>query len=447
MIPDTARETVKSEMIVEEGREEGFTLETKIKSRNGEESPERDQGYENIRITDSHNTGIREEGGSEQSRAELIKSDQMEREKQRREERERELVAGIALHEDGEEELTVNPEDVAERAENEGDTNEEERSEGHKRVEGEEEEGNAEHNELAEREEEDHVAISDLIPLGKESEIEIITQTLIPPSTPPPPPFHHHNAPSSLPVTPAVVPMLLPTHAPSSSLVFPLSFLPSVTLKTVTTNRAFPSLTSNAEGPGQKALEMKISPTLKVSITDKKAEEMKPAPTEQQNTHKTKGTKKMITVIQPKEGGFVTMVQESTPKPKAAKFITKNLKTAANLQNHTPKRKENKSSPKSAELKSNMAELTDTNKTFKSMENDTKFTVEQSKTFPLQPQLTRRTTKTPATEPTQTNKSNKNKKTGKNQTKKPSDEEEEEEEYFPFFKDNYCPPECACYGR
>ncbi|XP_076015004.1 podocan [Genypterus blacodes] len=41
----------------------------------------------------------------------------------------------------------------------------------------------------------------------------------------------------------------------------------------------------------------------------------------------------------------------------------------------------------------------------------------------------------------------KGKKTGKEQSKKPTDEEEKEEEDFPFFKDNYCPPECACYGR
>ncbi|XP_071375293.1 podocan [Centroberyx affinis] len=35
-----------------------------------------------------------------------------------------------------------------------------------------------------------------------------------------------------------------------------------------------------------------------------------------------------------------------------------------------------------------------------------------------------------------------------NKTKRPSEEEEvAKPTYFPYFKDNYCPPECACYGR
>uniref|UniRef100_UPI003AAC9C14 podocan n=1 Tax=Centroberyx gerrardi TaxID=166262 RepID=UPI003AAC9C14 len=60
--------------------------------------------------------------------------------------------------------------------------------------------------------------------------------------------------------------------------------------------------------------------------------------------------------------------------------------------------------------------------------------------------------------PTKINKSYKNKKSKKskvkkgkkgNKTKKPSEEKEETAKptYFPYFKDNYCPPECACYGR
>ncbi|KAM3859027.1 podocan [Diretmus argenteus] len=61
--------------------------------------------------------------------------------------------------------------------------------------------------------------------------------------------------------------------------------------------------------------------------------------------------------------------------------------------------------------------------------------------------------------PTKINKSHKNKKGKKkskgkkggkgNTTKKPSREKEEvtTPAYFPYFKDNYCPPECACYGR
>lgn len=36
-----------------------------------------------------------------------------------------------------------------------------------------------------------------------------------------------------------------------------------------------------------------------------------------------------------------------------------------------------------------------------------------------------------------------------NKTKETKQEKKESTNpaYFPYFKDNYCPPECACYGR
>ncbi|KAF7229230.1 asporin-like [Nothobranchius furzeri] len=95
------------------------------------------------------------------------------------------------------------------------------------------------------------------------------------------------------------------------------------------------------------------------------------------------------------------------------------------------------------------------------MENDTTNPMEQNKIFPQQPQVTktsadpRLTTATaPSPGPRKTNKGSKNrtrkkqkKQTTDNKTQKPQKEKKNTPVYFPFFKDDYCPPECACYGR
>uniref|UniRef100_A0A8C6KRY0 Wu:fc23c09 n=1 Tax=Nothobranchius furzeri TaxID=105023 RepID=A0A8C6KRY0_NOTFU len=87
--------------------------------------------------------------------------------------------------------------------------------------------------------------------------------------------------------------------------------------------------------------------------------------------------------------------------------------------------------------------------------------MEQNKIFPQQPQVTktsadpRLTTATaPSPGPRKTNKGSKNrtrkkqkKQTTDNKTQKPQKEKKNTPVYFPFFKDDYCPPECACYGR
>uniref|UniRef100_A0A4W6E7W0 Wu:fc23c09 n=1 Tax=Lates calcarifer TaxID=8187 RepID=A0A4W6E7W0_LATCA len=112
-----------------------------------------------------------------------------------------------------------------------------------------------------------------------------------------------------------------------------------------------------------------------------------------------------------------------------------------------------------------MTQPTDKPKTVKLVENDTKLAAKQNKTFPPQPQLTRPSAKsqlttanTPLTKPRKINRSSKNKTIRKtkekkrkkdNKTQKPSKRKKEvtTSAYFPYFTDNYCPPECACYGR
>lgn len=89
-------------------------------------------------------------------------------------------------------------------------------------------------------------------------------------------------------------------------------------------------------------------------------------------------------------------------------------------------------------------------RTLKQLESDTVYTKIHTMTSLLQ-QVTKKSDKpqlvsatTLSTKPTKTNKRRKKNKTlnspkGKRKTTPQT--------YFPYFKDDYCPPECACYGR
>ncbi|XP_030576575.1 asporin [Archocentrus centrarchus] len=99
------------------------------------------------------------------------------------------------------------------------------------------------------------------------------------------------------------------------------------------------------------------------------------------------------------------------------------------------------------------------------MENYTKLTVKQNKASPPQPQLNKpsakpqlATAKTPSAGPAKNNKRSKNKtmkkskekrKKKNNKSQKPPKKKKETSPptNFPYFMDNYCPRECACYGR
>uniref|UniRef100_A0A8C9YU69 Wu:fc23c09 n=1 Tax=Sander lucioperca TaxID=283035 RepID=A0A8C9YU69_SANLU len=100
------------------------------------------------------------------------------------------------------------------------------------------------------------------------------------------------------------------------------------------------------------------------------------------------------------------------------------------------------------------------------MENDTKLAVKQNKASPPQPQQTKpsarprmSSAKTPLMKPMKISRSSKNKTNKKskekkrkkdNKTQKPSEKKKMKgimPTHFPYFEDDYCPPECVCYGR
>ncbi|XP_049892684.1 extracellular matrix protein 2 [Epinephelus moara] len=356
----------------------------------------------------------------------LEKVDQIDKLKQEKveEEREGKLVAGIHLQEEirGESMQTVNHENVADKG------------------------GNGE--------KEGHMVISNLAPpvstsstqLGEESvipaTIQIITQSQNPPGSPPP--VHQHNVPPS------------PTQVPPVSSHPPVPY-DKVSPPNPTTISHMPTvlpgesrsvflledlLTEVLQNPllKQNQLDVKASPNLEDVMA--KNILFKPARKEQQTI-----------IVQPKEAEFIPEVPAATPKPKAAKFITKDLKEPNPRAKSTVKPKPNMSQPAAKP------------KTLKLMENDTKLTVKQNKSPPPQPQLTKPSArprlaaaKTPSTRPTKINRSSKNKTIKKskekkrkkdNKTQKPSERKKKviAPTHFPYFKDNYCPPECACYGR
>uniref|UniRef100_A0A3B4T9X3 Wu:fc23c09 n=1 Tax=Seriola dumerili TaxID=41447 RepID=A0A3B4T9X3_SERDU len=112
-----------------------------------------------------------------------------------------------------------------------------------------------------------------------------------------------------------------------------------------------------------------------------------------------------------------------------------------------------------------MTQSTGKPKTVKLVENDSKLAGKRNKASLPKPQLTKpsakpqlTTTKTLSTRPTKINRGRKNKTITKskekkrkkdNKTQKPKEKKEEvaTPTHFPYFMDNYCPPECACYGR
>lgn len=425
--------------------------------------------WETIKTLDSRNTRIQEKEKDDET---LVKP----RQEMEEEEKESKLVAGINLHQETRGgaheggEKTANQENVEEKRGNEEREKREKEAENIK---------NAKHNELAEREKEDHIVVSNLTPpfsttqLGGEfkipATIQIITRSQNPPSS-----HHHHKVPPSL--------LVIPTQVPSVSLHPPIphgkvSHHSSVTLPNPTTlNHMSDStvapgevrsvlrledlLTEVLQSPGhhlkQNEFEGRASPNLEEVMVENILS--KPAQKELQTT------REINTDVQPKQAEFIPKVQAATPKPTRVKFITKDLKTKES--NSTLKPNENNPTAKLVEftLKTNMTQPTGKPKTGKRMENDMKLTVKQNKASPPQPQLTKpsaktqlTTAKTPSMKQRKINRSSKNKKTNKskekkrkkdNRTQKLSEKKEViTPTHFPYFMDDYCPPECACYGR
>ncbi|XP_076577763.1 podocan [Chaetodon auriga] len=160
-----------------------------------------------------------------------------------------------------------------------------------------------------------------------------------------------------------------------------------------------------------------------------------------------------------------TTTEISTEPPKEAEFVPRvRAATPTKEANSTLKSNENNPTAKLVEYmqEPNITQPAGKPATAKLMENNTIVVVKRNKASP-HPQLTKASpktqltpAKTPSGRPIKINKSSKNKtiKTSKekkrkkdNKTKRPSEKKEVTPTYFPYFMDNYCPPECACYGR
>lgn len=151
---------------------------------------------------------------------------------------------------------------------------------------------------------------------------------------------------------------------------------------------------------------------------------------------------------------FSPKVQATTQRPTNEKFITKDLKTKET--NSTLKSNENNPTVKLVELllKTNTAQPTG-----KTQASEYKSNPQSKLARPSAPmQLT--TAKTPSRkrdkDKPKTNRSSKNKKMNKlkekkrkkdNRTQKITKKKVFTPTHFPHFMDDYCPPECACYGR
>lgn len=421
---------------------------------------------ETIKTVNSHNTWIQEKRKDDETLEKFKKSDQMDKLKQEIEEEERgsRLVAGISLHKETrgdtheyrEKMLTVNHGNVEEKRGNE---------ERGKRAEEGENVKNANHNELLEREKEDHIVLSDLTPplstssaqLEKELEIPATIEILTLPQNLPssPHPVHYHNVSPSLLVTPTqVLPVF--SHPPIPTTINNIAVstvLPGKGRSVLLLEDLLPEV---LQSPGHhlKQSELKIKASTNVEDIMTKNTLFKPARKELQTT------REINSIVQPKEAEFTPKVQAATPKPN---HKTKDLK--AKGPNPTPISNENNSTAKLVEFsrKPNMTQPTGQPKTVKLTENDTKLTMRRNKASPLQPQLTKPsakpllTAKTPSVRSTKVNRSSKSKTIKRSKEKKRKKDNKTQKSskkkevvtptHFPYFLDNYCPPECACYGR
>ncbi|XP_042155923.1 extracellular matrix protein 2-like [Oncorhynchus tshawytscha] len=180
--------------------------------------------------------------------------------------------------------------------------------------------------------------------------------------------------------------------------------------------------------PTPKTLDTKSIPkTLHTNSTSKtqqtnhtpKTQQTKPTP----ETHLTKPTPEtQLTKPRPE-----TQLTKPTPKTLQAKPTHKTLQTKPTSRTQqtkpSPKTQQTKPTAKPAVSKHTM-ELTQTTKSIKTktVKHQKKDKINERKGKPLK-------------------KDNKTKET------KQEKKEGTNPAYFPYFKDNYCPPECACYGR
>ncbi|XP_020509323.2 wu:fc23c09 [Labrus bergylta] len=344
------------------------------------------------------------------------KSDQM------MQERESQLVAGIHLHEE------------------KGGNEEREEGESIK---------NANSNESQEREKDDPAVVSDLTPplstsstpQGKEipATFQVITQSQNPP------PFHY-NVPPSVLVTPtratSVSSRPLTSHTKVSPQFFPPSVSPNPAEVSVSTvdpdvrRSVFlleDLLTEVLQSPGHYLKQNEMEET--AHLEEVKVRNMLYKPAWKEETARE---------INTKQAEFIPKVQTNvTPKPKEE------------LKEPHPALKINENHPsvKPVEVIRKPNKLKPTGEP-KPVENATKLALKRNKSSPPRPHLAtnvQTSSQTPTKmNKTKTTKKSKEKKKKDNKTQKPMKKKKKEimaPTHFPYFMDNYCPPECACYGR
>uniref|UniRef100_A0A3P8V3E3 Uncharacterized protein n=1 Tax=Cynoglossus semilaevis TaxID=244447 RepID=A0A3P8V3E3_CYNSE len=171
----------------------------------------------------------------------------------------------------------------------------------------------------------------------------------------------------------------------------------------------------------------------------------------------------MNTVHETQEINTNVPPKEATQKPQDGQFISKNL---SNTEPNPPAESNETISTTTPWLEFthnlNKTQLTNQAETLTMVEAESKLKVKQKKPSPTQPQLTKRagrpqlkTDTTPAIRPMKINSVGKNKATVKqleekrrkkeNKTQKTPQKKKQETRptHFPYFMDNYCPPECV----
>ncbi|XP_071242576.1 extracellular matrix protein 2-like [Salvelinus alpinus] len=335
-------------------------------------------------------------------------------------------------------------------------------------------------------------------PVEKIMDTQPVNQAINKPMSPPPadmpvplydvtpPPATQYGPP---PVTPSIpsIPSAPEAEEAISLADSELIIVQSVTDSSQTNLREWESFVSQA-------MEDKVGPIVKVSINDNQTErnsivflketentvkqlksttkpkQEKPTAKELQPTAKpkemTKPTaKELQPTAKPKEMTKPTVTEQTNPTPKTldTKHIPKTLHTNSTPKtqqtNHTPKTQQTKPTPETqltaptpeTQLRKPRSETQLTKPTPKTQQ--TKPTAK-----PAVPKHTMKLTSTTKNLKTKTGKHQKkdkiNERKGKplkkdNKTKETKQERKEgtNPAYFPYFKDNYCPPECACYGR
>ncbi|XP_067346560.1 wu:fc23c09 [Channa argus] len=340
-------------------------------------------------------------------------------------EKERELVAGIHLHNmttgdnhENEKMLTVKQEIVEENKEREERVSRVDKSLDIK---------NANHNTFEDKKREDKTGVSILTPhlpvqMGEESEMITLSQNSS--SSP-------HNVPLPTPVPPVPIPHAKVSSRPGS--------VPSPAASVVSAEvRSVYKEVLQRNHLKRNKMEVKVNPHIEDVIV--KHILLKPPQKEPQTTHRAQ---EINTIVQPNRSKPPPRVRGAKPKPQESKFKAKDVKTKD--PNPTRKAKENKFSAQPVKLthKTNTTQPIGKPKTHKMTENG-KRNKPSAKTALVRPTKNKRVLN-------KTVKKSEEYKGKRDKAQKSSEKKKEvitpTSMHFPYFLDNYCPPECACYGR